>query len=109
MSLFNQMKTATDNRDAAAYMDLLHDDFVFVRHQSRTEVTKADWAPVMTSMMESDALEICDERCLYENDEVLVTHQFMKFADGSSEAVLIFNTIKDGKVIRTETGATPIG
>jgi hypothetical protein len=32
----------------------------------------------------------------------------MKFPDGSSEAVMVVNKLKDGKVVRVETGATPI-
>jgi len=45
---------------------------------------------------------------LYENDDIMIEHQFMKFADGTSEAVLVVNHIKDGKIIRVETGATPV-
>ena len=90
------------------YLACLHDDFVFARHQSGTEVTKADWAPTVTAMMESSALEISKQRCLYENDDIMIEHQFMKFAEGTSEAVLVVNHIKDGKIIRVETGATPI-
>ena len=48
------------------------------------------------------------QRCLYENDEIMVEHSFMKFPDGTSEAVLVVNYIKDGKIIRVETGATPV-
>jgi len=32
----------------------------------------------------------------------------MKVPDGKAEAVLVFNHIKDEKIIRAETGATPI-
>lgn len=108
MSVYQQMKAAMDNKNTEAYLDILHDDFVFVRHQAGVEVSKDDWTPVLRTMMESDSLEISDDRCLYENDEILVTHQVMKFPDGTSEAVLIVNTLKDGKIIRVETGATPI-
>ena len=108
MSLYGKIKVAADARDVDAYLACLHDDFVFVRHQSSTEVTKAEWAPTVTAMMESNALEISKQRCLYENDDMMIEHQFMKFADGTSEAVLVVNHIKDGKIIRVETGATPI-
>ena len=47
-----------------------------------------------------------ESRCLYENDEAMVTHGVMSFPDGTREAVLAYNQIKDGKVIRLETGAT---
>ena len=87
---------------------MLHEDFVFVRHQSGTEVSKSDWMPTLTAMMESDALSFNNQRCLYENDEIMVEHSFMKFPDGTSEAVLVVNHLKDGKIIRVETGATPI-
>lgn len=108
MSLYKTLKAATDNRDVNAYLDHLHDDFVFVRHQSGTEVNKDEWTPTLRAMMEHPTLEIANDRCLYENDEIMVTHQMMKFPDGTSEAVLIVNTLKDGKIIRVETGATPI-
>jgi hypothetical protein len=36
----------------------------------------------------------------------MVTHGVMSFPDGTREAVLAFNQIKDGRVIRLETGAT---
>ncbi len=38
----------------------------------------------------------------------MIEHFFMKFPDGTSEAVLVVNHLKDGKVLRVETGATPI-
>ena len=108
MTLYNSLKIATENRNVDAYLELLHDDFVFVRHQTGTEVSKSEWTPTLRAMMEHPTLEIANDRCLYENEEVLVTHQMMKFPDGTSEAVLIVNTLKDGKIIRVETGATPI-
>ena len=108
MSLYDRMNQTTEARDVDGYLDLLHDDYVFVRHQSGTEVSKADWEPTMRTMMESDALVIHSNRCLYENDDILVMHQVMGFPDGTKEAVMIVNTIKDGKIIRTETGATPL-
>ena len=63
---------------------------------------------MLTAMMQSEKLEINNQRCIYENDEILVTHSMMNFPDGSSEAVMIVNQLKDGKVVRVETGATPI-
>ena len=108
MSLYAKIKAAEDSRDVDAYLACLHDDFVFVRHQSGTEVTKAEWAPTVTAMMESSSLEFSKQRCLYENSEIMVEHSFMKFPDGTAEAVLVVNHIKDGKIVRVETGATPI-
>ncbi len=108
MSLYEKMKTASENRDVDAYLECIHDDFVFVRHQSGAEMNKEEWTPMLTSMMQSDKLEINNQRCIYENDEILVTHSMMNFPDGTSEAVMVVNQLKDGKVVRVETGATPI-
>lgn len=108
MSMFEKINQTNEARDVDAYLDLLDEAYVFVRHQSGTEMTKADWGPAMRSMMESDALEIFSNRCIYENDDILVMHQVMAFPDGSKEAVMIVNTLKNGKITRTETGATPL-
>lgn len=108
MSLYDKIKAAQDAKDLEGYLACLHSDFIFVRHKSGTEVNKNEWIPILTSMMESDALEFSKQRCLYENQDIMVEHSFMKFPDGSSEAVLVVNHLKDGKIIRVETGATPI-
>jgi hypothetical protein len=108
MSLFEKMKTASENRDVNSYLECIHDDFIFVRHQTGAEMSKEEWSPMLTAMMQSDKLEIKGQRCLYENDEILVTHSMISFPDGTSEAVMVVNQVKDGKVIRAETGATPI-
>ena len=108
MSLYEKIKAAQDAKDVEGYLACLHDDFVFVRHQIGTEVTKAEWVPTVTAMMENSSLEFSNQRCLYENSEIMVEHSFMKFPDGTAEAVLVVNHIKDGKIVRVETGATPI-
>mgnify|MGYP001169385592 CR=1 FL=1 len=108
MSLYTRIKAAQDSKDIDGYLECLHEDFVFVRHQSGAEVSKTDWIPTLTAMMQSDALVFSDQRCLYENDEIMIEHSFMTFPDGTSEAVMVVNHLKDGKIIRVETGATPI-
>ena len=108
MSLYAKIKATQDAKDVEGYLACLHDDFVFVRHQSGTEVTKAEWVPIVTAMMESSSLEFSKQRCLYENSEIRVEHSFLKYPDGTADAVLVVNHIKDGKIVRVETGATPI-
>ena len=63
MSLYEKMKTASENRDVDSYLDCIHDDFVFVRHQTGAEMSKDEWSPMLTAMMQSDKLEIKDQRC----------------------------------------------
>jgi hypothetical protein len=44
----------------------------------------------------------------YENDEILVSHDFMSYPDDTKEAVMMVCMLKDGQIIRMETGATPL-
>ena len=106
--LYPQIEKAMEDRNAEAWTDLLHDDFEFVRHQSGSSMNKAQVIEMMRGFMASEAVQEHSRRCVYENDDVLVIHSFMDFADNSSEAVLVVYTKKDGKLVRSETGATPI-
>ena len=47
-------------------------------------------------------------RCVCENDEILVSHDFMSYPDVTKEAVMLVYMLKDGQIIRMETGATPL-
>lgn len=106
MSVYEILEVAMRDRDAEKFAGLLHDDYSFVRHQSGKTMNKAATAEMIRGLMSSDSAAVRDMRCLYENDEVLVSHSVIDFPDGTREAVLEFHNLKDGKIIRTETGAT---
>ena len=108
MSILKRYTDAIDKKDEATMNELLHDDFKFVRHATNTEMTKSDWVNVISGMMESGKVTRTNSRCIYENDDILISHSFVSFPDGTSEAVLVCFTLSDGKIIRSETGATPI-
>jgi len=46
--------------------------------------------------------------CVYENADILVQHSFMSYPDDTKEAVMMVAMLKDGKITRMETGATPL-
>ena len=50
MSIYNKMVKAIDDCNLDDYLNLLHEDYIFVRHQSNQEVTKSAWVPVVTGM-----------------------------------------------------------
>ena len=108
MSVFTKWNQAMTDRNAEAVIDCLHDEYRFVRHQSGTSMNKSEMAEMMRGFMASDQVVIKERRCLYENSEVLVEHSVMDFADGSRESIISFNRIEDGKIIYSETGATPV-
>ena len=56
--------------------------------------------------MSDEAPKSENNRIIYENDQIGVAHSFVTFTDGSKQAVLVVYVIKDGKIIRSETGAT---
>ena len=61
---------------------------------------------MMLGMMQTTKLE--KQRCIYEDENILVEHSFATFGSGTKEAVLAVHTKKDGLIWQTETGATPI-
>ena len=63
---------------------------------------------MVTDMMANEKFIQDTSRCIYENDEILVTHDFMSYPDDTKEAVMGVAMLKDGKIIQMETGATQL-
>ena len=106
MSFTEKWDRAFESRDRDALSELLDDEFVFVRHQSGTEISKEE----MLNMWTSDGPRSVHNnyRVIYENEDIVVTHRFIDFPSGDKEAVLGVLSLKNGKGIRMETGATPM-
>jgi len=107
MSVYGKWLKGVEDRDSDALIELLHEDFEFVRHQSGASLNKAQMSEIIRQMV-SNNIAPKAQRCLYENEEVLVSHGVMNFPDGTTEAILRFDLLKEGKIIKTETGATLI-
>ena len=106
MSIYEAQEAAEKNKDIEAYAATMHDDFEFIMHLDNSKMNKEQTMEMFSFMMNNADFVTHESRCLYENDEAMVTHAVMNFPDGTREAVLAYNHIKDGKVIRLETGAT---
>ena len=106
MSIFEAQEAAQESNDMEAYAATLHDDYQFIMHLDNSSMNKEKAMEMFTFMMNSVDFVTHESRCLYENDEAMVTHGVMSFPDGTREAVLAFHQIKDGQVILMETGAT---
>ena len=106
MSLYDTIAKAIDEKDAGMYTDLFHDDYEFVRHQTGTSMQREQMVEMMKMMMANEKVVIRNARCVYENEDILVEHSVMDFPDGTTEAVMSVHTLRDGRIIRTETGAT---
>ena len=106
MSIFEIHTEARSNKDIDAYAATLHEDYEFISHMDGMTMNREKSMEMFTFLMNNDDFVTHESRCLYENGEVMVTHAVMGFPDGSREAVLAFHQLKDGKIIRMETGAT---
>ena len=111
MTVYEKMTQSLEVSMPELYFNLLHSDYIFVRHQSGEEVSKKDWIHSVTGMfnaMKEGNLTWSDNRCLCENDVIMVHHNIGSFPDGTKEVIMAVHTLKDGKIIRTETGSTII-
>ena len=106
--LFTKIREAEEKRDAEVYMNILHENYVAVSHSSGRKMNKEEMRSFVDQIFSQKDLQYQNARCLYENDDILVRHQIMTFGDGTKEAIMVVDLKKDGKIIRTETGATPL-
>ena len=103
MSVIKKLWDAEENKDLAQFNEVMSEDFVWVKHSTGEEIGRDVLA---TWFMSDDAPKSENNRIIYENDQIGVAHSFVTFTDGSKQAVLVVYVIKDGKIIRSETGAT---
>tara|TARA_B100000809_G_scaffold263907_1_gene318330 strand:+ start:2029 stop:2358 length:330 start_codon:yes stop_codon:yes gene_type:complete len=108
MTMYDKISQAHADKDVTAFMDLLHEDFVFVFHKSGNSFSKSQWGEMLTGMFANDKFVQHSSRCIYENDDILVQHMLMSYPDNTKEAVVGISMLKAGKIIRMETGATSL-
>ena len=106
MSLHKVLKKALEKNDVETFLSVFHEDYEFVRHQSGTTMNKAQFSEMVSGMQTNTGYEELMRRCIYENNDILVVHSVMRFKDGSRESVIAVNMLENGKVIRTESGAS---
>ena len=106
MSVFEKWSKGIEDRNADALIECLHDDFEFVRHQSGASMNKSQMAEMLGGFLSNDSVQTRSLPCLYENDEALVMHSVVDFADETTESIIAFHRLKDGKIFSMETGAS---
>ena len=105
MSKVAAIQAAFESGDTEALEALVHEDYRFIPHVGGMVLGKSDFI----GFAGSGSVTMENHRILFENDEIGIEHGIAHFANGStSEAVLSFNRFKDGTLILTETGATPL-
>ena len=105
MSLIQKLYDAQEKKDLEKINEVLSKDYVWVQHSTGKHIPREE----LNKFFMSDEAPITEsQRIIYENDEIGVGHFFVSFKDGSRQAVLAIYIIKDGKIIRSETGATTL-
>ena len=105
MSLLQKLFDAEENKDLEKYNEVLSEDYYWLQHSTGKHITREELGKWF---MSDDAPKTESQRIIYENDAIGVAHFFVTFKDGSRQAVLAVYTIKDGKIVCSETGATTL-
>ena len=105
MSVIQKLYDAQEKKDLEKINEVLSEDYVWVQHSTGKHIPREE---LNKFFMSDEAPTTESQRIIYENDEIGVGHFFVSFKDGSRQAVLALYIIKDGKIIRSETGATTL-
>ena len=106
--LYDAWASAWKERNLDAMFELMSEDFVVEWHSSGKKVDKAGFRTMMESFAKADIQDATKQRCIYENEEIIVSHAFNKFPNGTVDAIMTVRKVKDGKVCHMETGSTSI-
>jgi c-di-GMP-related signal transduction protein len=106
--IFDAWQAAFKERNLDAMFELMSDDFIFEMHSSGKKMDKAGFRIMMENFVKANIGDATKQRCVYENEEIIVSHAFNKFPNGSVDAILTVRKVKDGKVCFMETGSTSI-
>ena len=108
MSFFEKFEAAMENRDLDAMMALMHPDWTMVMHSTGKVVQLNEWKEMFGNVISGDNFKREKVRCIYENDDIMISHSFITFPNGTTDAVMYVGILKDGKLFRSETGSTPL-
>ena len=105
--LYDKLVKAWEEADVNLWDEIRHDEWEMLFHSDGRVVRKGDNPPEEVAERMA-AINFEKSRCVYENEDILVVHQFVAFPSGDKEAVMNVSIKKDGLLWRTETGATPL-
>jgi hypothetical protein len=88
MKMHRALKKAYGEKDIDALMSLIHEDYEFIRHQSGTILKKPEYRVMISGMLAATNYKEVMQRCIYENDDILVEHSVKKYQDGSRESLI---------------------
>ena len=108
MTVYDKLMKVMGDRNVEGYIDLIHENAEVIFHKSGDRFGKTEWASMVAGMMGNPKFVNDASRCIYENEDILVLHNFMSYPDDTKEAVMLVRMLQDGQIVRMETGATPL-
>ena len=91
--IYEKWLKAWNEADIETYKSLHHEDWEFKFHSSGNIMRSGDMSDEqMKGMMKSNKNE--NLRCIYENNDILITHSFTTFASGDREAIFMVHQKK---------------
>ena len=89
-------------------VELMHLEWTMVMHSTGKVVDLNDYKETIGKVVVTGKLIRNNVRCLFEKDDIMVSHAIVTFPNGSTDALMYVGILKDGKLFQTETGSTPI-
>ena len=74
MAMFEKIKKTMSDRDMDAYMELVHEDAVFVFHKSGNNFSKSEWGDMAKGMLANEKFVQESSRCVYENEDIVISY-----------------------------------
>jgi hypothetical protein len=108
MHIYPEMEAAMRSDDVDRYVALMGETFQYVRHKSGDTLDRRQMADLLRKVWSGGNRTIEDLRCIYENDDILVVHTRLAFANGAREGAMIVSLKRDGKIARIETGVSDL-
>lgn len=106
--IYDEWTASWAAKDIEKLLALCTDDFIFEWHSSGKKMDKAAFKAMLENFVKADLPPGQKQRCIYENEEILVSHSFNKFPNGTVDAVMTVQHLKDGKICMMETGSTTV-
>ena len=82
--VYEKFVAAWKNKDIKAYLDCYHEDWQITFHSTGRIMRLEELSDQIGNWMVTGKFE--KHRCLYENEDILVTHNIATFEDESREA-----------------------
>jgi len=73
-----------ENKDIEAYLDCYHENWQITFHSTEKVMNSEELSDQIENWMVTGNFE--HQRCIYENEDILVTHNIATFENGSREA-----------------------